>query len=111
MSRSSTRGTASQTSPPLPSLGVPDTDPGMGGAAANPRGLDTNLKARAQNHEYDAIADRIARDRPRHVLDWGCGWGQMTKRLRNRGIDTDAFDYRGDIEHDGRYSLQHFPEI
>ena len=83
----------------------------MGGATANPRGLDTNLKARAQNREYDAIADRIARDRPGRVLDWGCGWGQMTKRLRDRGVETDAFDYRGDIEQDGRYSLQHFPEI
>lgn len=35
------------------------------------------------------IADRIPKGR---LLDWGCGFGQMTYLLRRRGFDVTAFD-------------------
>lgn len=60
------------------------------------RAADVNLQSRPQVLEYEAISDRIARDRPGRVLDWGCGWGHVTWMLRERGIETEAFDYRPD---------------
>jgi 2-polyprenyl-3-methyl-5-hydroxy-6-metoxy-1,4-benzoquinol methylase len=47
--------------------------------------------------EYRAIAERIALDRPTKVLDWGCGYGQITQMLRKAGVDVVAFEYRRDL--------------
>lgn len=55
--------------------------------------IDRNLKAEAQGLQYDMIADRIAAMRPESVLDWGAGWGQMTDRIRSRGVACEAYDY------------------
>lgn len=42
---------------------------------------------------YLRIADDIARRAPAgDLLDWGCGWGQMTYLLRRRGFRVTAFD-------------------
>lgn len=78
--------------------------------ASNPRGIDVNLRSGAQMSEYRAIADRIAEERCGPVLDWGCGWGQVTHLLRERGVDVEAFDYREGVE-PGLVPLERFPEI
>jgi len=60
--------------------------------------------------EYLAIADRIAADQPGRVLDWGCGHGQVSQLLRERGVDVVPFDYvEGSLPAVRR--LEHFPEI
>jgi ubiquinone/menaquinone biosynthesis C-methylase UbiE len=59
--------------------------------------IDRNLRARTQGFQYDAIADRIAALRPARVLDWGAGWGQMTRRIRARGIECEPYDYWADV--------------
>jgi SAM-dependent methyltransferase len=42
---------------------------------------------------YLRIADDIARRVPAgDLLDWGCGWGQMTYLLRRRGFRVTSFD-------------------
>lgn len=42
---------------------------------------------------YIRIANQIARQAPTgRLLDWGCGFGQMTYLLRRRGFDVTAFD-------------------
>lgn len=42
---------------------------------------------------YIRIANDIARQIPAgHLLDWGCGFGQMTYLLRRRGFQVTAFD-------------------
>jgi SAM-dependent methyltransferase len=42
---------------------------------------------------YLQIADRIVRQLPAgHLLDWGCGYGQMTYLLRQRGLHVTAYD-------------------
>jgi len=42
---------------------------------------------------YIRIADDIARHvSPCDLLDWGCGWGQMTYLLRRRGFRVTPFD-------------------
>lgn len=61
--------------------------------------------------QYRAIACRLAEDRAGRVLDWGCGFGQVTHLLKRRGLDVTAFDYRPDIEEDGIYPLERFPDV
>jgi SAM-dependent methyltransferase len=67
-----------------------------GSADANPRGVDVNLRSGPQMREYEGIADRIAAQRLAPVLDWGCGWGQVTDLLVRRGVVVESFDYRDD---------------
>jgi SAM-dependent methyltransferase len=59
--------------------------------------------------EYEAVADRIAADRPGNVLDWGCGFGQMTDLLLRRGVGVSAFNYAP--EADGPERLDRYPHI
>jgi SAM-dependent methyltransferase len=76
-----------------------------------PRGVDVNLRSAPQMREYEVIADRIAHDRPGRVLDWGCGLGQVTALLRERGVETEPFDYREDVGEPTRRPLEHYPEV
>ena len=75
------------------------------------RGTDVNLRSGPQMREYAALADRIAADRPGRVLDWGCGWGQVTALLQERGVDVRPFDYRPDEPAAGEASLDRYPGI
>jgi len=82
-------------------------DPASTVTAEGSRGLDVNLRSGVQMIEYEAIADRIASERRSPVLDWGCGWGQVSSLLRERGVDVEAFDYRaGEPVHE--VELEHF---
>lgn len=78
-------------------------------AATHPRGIDVNLRSGPQMREYVAIADRIAREAHGRVLDWGCGHGQVSHLLRERGVDVVSFDYREG--HEQVIQLEHFPEV
>jgi 2-polyprenyl-3-methyl-5-hydroxy-6-metoxy-1,4-benzoquinol methylase len=75
------------------------------------RGTDVNLRSGPQMREYVALANRIAADRPGTVLDWGCGWGQLSALLAERGVDVRAFDYRPGEAEPGEARLERFPEI
>jgi len=70
-----------------------------------------NLRSGPQAREYEALADRLAAASPGQVLDWGCGWGQVTKLLSERDVDVEPFDYRGEAAEPGRAPLRRFPEI
>ena len=76
----------------------------------NPRGHDVNLRSGPQVREYEEIADRVARDRPGRVLDWGCGFGQMTALMSERGLDVDAFNYVPDARGGRPAPLERYPE-
>jgi len=75
------------------------------------RGTDVNLRSGPQMREYAALADRIAADRPGRVLDWGCGWGQVSALLRERGVDVRPFDYRPEEPGPGEARLERFPDL
>jgi 2-polyprenyl-3-methyl-5-hydroxy-6-metoxy-1,4-benzoquinol methylase len=55
---------------------------------------DVNIRAGPQMREYAAIVARIAALGTLNVLDWGCGQGQVSHLLRERGLDVQSFDYR-----------------
>lgn len=73
--------------------------------------LDANLRSGPQMLQYGALATDLARRRPGRLLDWGCGWGQVTALLRERGVDAVAFDHREDIPAPTVELLERFPEI
>jgi ubiquinone/menaquinone biosynthesis C-methylase UbiE len=75
------------------------------------RGTDVNLQYAAQHQEYVAIADRVAADHPQAVLDWGCGWGQMSALLRERGVDMTLLDYVGPGAADAEVPLELYPDL
>jgi 2-polyprenyl-3-methyl-5-hydroxy-6-metoxy-1,4-benzoquinol methylase len=79
-------------------------------AVSRPREVDVNLRSGPQMREYRAIADRVVRERPGRVLDWGCGHGQISQLLRERGVDVVAYDYVEGSE-PTVVRLEHFPEI
>ena len=61
--------------------------------------------------EYEGIVRRIARDSPRSILDWGCGWGQITSLLRRAGLEATAFDYAPELDEPTVGPLPRYPEI
>jgi ubiquinone/menaquinone biosynthesis C-methylase UbiE len=61
--------------------------------------------------QYRALARDLARRRAGRVLDWGCGWGQVTAMLREEGVDAVPFDYRADLAAPTIEPLERFPEI
>lgn len=75
------------------------------------RGTDINIRSGPQMREYDAIVSRLASDHPESLLDWGCGWGQVSHLLKQAGLDVTSFDYREDVPSDGMYRLERFPDI
>ena len=75
------------------------------------RSTDVNIRSAPQLREYEAIVGRVVSDGPRRVLDWGCGWGQITAMLRRRGLDVTAFDYRPDAAANGFQPLARYPDI
>jgi ubiquinone/menaquinone biosynthesis C-methylase UbiE len=77
----------------------------------NPRGVDANVRSALQMREYAAIADRIVADAPGRVLDWGCGFGQMTYLLRRRGVDVEAYDIDPDAPGEERRELERYPGL
>ena len=57
------------------------------------RGSDINVRSVPQLVEYASAADRIAADGPGIVLDWGCGLGQMTRLLVDRGVEVRSIEW------------------
>lgn len=82
-----------------------------GATGGRVHGSDINLRAPAQHAEYVAAADRIAAAGHRAVLDWGCGYGQMTRLLVDRGLRVTSIDYDpGEPEPVSR-PLERFPGL
>jgi SAM-dependent methyltransferase len=73
--------------------------------------VDVNLRSGPQMLQYEALASDLARRSPGRLLDWGCGFGQVTAFLRERGVDAVAFDYRPGLAEPTTAPLERFPEI
>lgn len=80
----------------------------MGGGQLN---LDANLRSEPQMLMYQALARDLARRRPGRLLDWGCGFGQVSALLRAEGVNVVAFDVRPGLVAPTRERLERFPEI
>jgi 2-polyprenyl-3-methyl-5-hydroxy-6-metoxy-1,4-benzoquinol methylase len=69
-----------------------ETEPGRQGK----RPLDVNVRSGPQMLEYEQIADRVAAERVGPVLDWGCGLGQVSAMLAERGVAVESYAYTED---------------
>ena len=83
---------------------------GSGTLTAAEGTLDAHLRSGPQMLQYEALADDLARRGPGRVLDWGCGFGQVSSLLRDGGVDVVAFDYRETRAAHSR-PLERYPEI
>ena len=61
--------------------------------------------------EYTSIVRRIESDAPGSILDWGCGFGQVSDLLLRAGLDVTSFDYYGDEALDTVQALPRFPAV
>ena len=75
------------------------------------RGLDVHIRSAPQMLQYHAIVDRIVGDQPGRTLDWGCGYGQVSHLLRERGVEVVPFDYRPGREEPGVEPLERYPGL
>jgi ubiquinone/menaquinone biosynthesis C-methylase UbiE len=75
------------------------------------RAIDINLRSGPQMREYVAVADRIAADRPGRVLDWGCGHGQISHFLKQRGVEVESLEYREGTTEGERLRLERWPDV
>jgi SAM-dependent methyltransferase len=74
-------------------------------------GSAINLDSAPQMLEYRAAADRIAAAGHAEVLDWGCGFGQLSALLRDRGVEVTAIDYDPSAAGTEVRPLARFPQI
>src|SRR5258708_33844598 len=70
-----------------------------------------HLRAALQLREYAEIVARISRDAPGVILDWGCGYGQVSSMLAAVGLRAESFDHRGPDAPNEVMSLPSYPEI
>lgn len=61
--------------------------------------------------EYRRIADVVAMGRHGQVLDWGCGFGQVTRLLVDRDVHVVAYDYMSEAVGVERRPFEFFPEL
>jgi SAM-dependent methyltransferase len=61
--------------------------------------------------QYQALARDLAERHGGRTLDWGCGYGQVSALLRERGIDVVPFDYREELSEPTVRPLERFPEL
>jgi SAM-dependent methyltransferase len=80
-------------------------------AAPRDRGIDVHLRSAPQLREYLRAADRIAADRPGRLLDWGCGLGQMSHLLKQRGVDVTSIEWHPDIPEGEVRRLERYPDV
>jgi SAM-dependent methyltransferase len=71
---------------------------------------DVHLRSAPQLRQYQWIARRIADDAPANVLDWGCGFGQVSQLLRDEGLDVTSFDFAEGVT-PGLYPLERYPGL
>lgn len=69
------------------------------------------IHAAPQMLEYRTAVDRIAADGHRKVLDWGCGHGQLSRLLLDRGLDVTSYDYSGGADGVEQKPLELYPGI
>jgi ubiquinone/menaquinone biosynthesis C-methylase UbiE len=72
--------------------------------------VNENLRAAPQMREYAEIVARIKADAPAEILDWGCGWGQITSMLATAGLTVESFDYGGPGAPNAEVALEAYPQ-
>jgi len=80
-------------------------------SARRDRGPDVHLRAPAQLREYERAVDRIVADGPGRLLDWGCGYGQLSHMLKARGVDVTSIEWHPTIPEGEVRRLERYPDV
>lgn len=80
-------------------------------AAPRDRGPDVHLRSAPQLLEYRTAVDRIVADAPQRLLDWGCGYGQLSHMLTQRGIDVTSIEWHPTIPEGEVRPLERYPDV
>jgi SAM-dependent methyltransferase len=80
-------------------------------SAPRDRGPDVHLRSAPQLLEYRTAVERIAADRPQKLLDWGCGYGQLSHMLKTRGIDVTSIEWHPTIPEGEVRRLERYPDV
>lgn len=83
----------------------------MSGTLAKWQTGDAHLRAPLQMRQYEQLVDGVAASSPGRVLDWGCGFGQITSMLASRGVDVTSYEWREDAPPtSAEVPLERYPE-
>jgi 2-polyprenyl-3-methyl-5-hydroxy-6-metoxy-1,4-benzoquinol methylase len=80
-------------------------------AARRDRGDDVHLRSGPQMREYETAVERVVADRPGRLLDWGCGFGQLSHMLKARGIDVTSIEWDPDAPEGEVRRLERYPDV
>jgi ubiquinone/menaquinone biosynthesis C-methylase UbiE len=84
---------------------------GAGTVSASESALDIHLRSGPQMLQYRSVVRDLADRRPGRILDWGCGFGQLTALLRAERLDAVAFDFDPEVDEATIRPLERYPEI
>lgn len=79
--------------------------------AARDRGADVHLRSAPQQREYQVAVDRIVADQPGRLLDWGCGFGQLSHMLKQRGVDVTSIEWNPSVPEGEVRRLERYPDV
>jgi 2-polyprenyl-3-methyl-5-hydroxy-6-metoxy-1,4-benzoquinol methylase len=61
--------------------------------------------------EYETAVERIVADRPGRLLDWGCGYGQLSHMLKQRGVDVTSMEWHPTEPEGTVRPLERYPDV
>ena len=82
-----------------------------GTVSANESALDLHLRSGPQMLLYRSLARDLADRRPGRILDWGCGFGQVSALLRAEGLDAVPYDFDPDLDEPATIALERYPDM
>lgn len=80
-------------------------------SARRDRGDKVHLQSAPQMCEYHAAVERIAADRPGRLLDWGCGYGQLSHLLSEQGVEVVSLEWDPEVPDGEVRRSERYPDV
>jgi 2-polyprenyl-3-methyl-5-hydroxy-6-metoxy-1,4-benzoquinol methylase len=61
--------------------------------------------------EYETAVEQIVADHPARLLDWGCGYGQLSHMLKARGLDVTSMEWHPTEPEGTVRPLERYPDV
>jgi 2-polyprenyl-3-methyl-5-hydroxy-6-metoxy-1,4-benzoquinol methylase len=70
-----------------------------------------HLRSDLQMREYAEAVQHIVADSPGRLLDWGCGFGQLSHMLKERGVDVTSIEWDPEVPEGAVRRLERYPDV